>query len=130
MLAVCFSGFKSSETIKRGGLENSAFSFHIMFATKANKELVTSSYGHTFISKSVAFNSKFEALRILAFLHSSVIILFFIFLFLFFWSLKGPHSTAYGGSQSRGLIRAVATGLCQSHSNQHGIRAASAMPDP
>ena len=41
-------------------------------------------------------------------------ILFFFFVFLLFlWAT----SAAYGGSQARGLIRAVATGLRQSHSN-------------
>ena len=36
-----------------------------------------------------------------------------------FKSLKllGPLPAAYGGSQAKGLIRAVATGLRQSHSN-------------
>ena len=37
---------------------------------------------------------------------------FFVFL-LFFWAA----SAAYGGSQARGLIGAVAAGLRQSHSN-------------
>jgi len=37
---------------------------------------------------------------------------FFVFL-LFLWAA----SAAYGGSQARGLIGAVAAGLCQSHSN-------------
>ena len=42
----------------------------------------------------------------------------FIYLFiygLFAFSRAAP--SAYGGSQARSLIRAVATGLCQSHSN-------------
>ena len=34
-----------------------------------------------------------------------------------FLSLLGPLSGAYGGSQARGPIRAVAAGLCQSYSN-------------
>jgi len=39
--------------------------------------------------------------------------------FLFFWSfcLLRAAPAAYGGSQARGLIGAIATGLCQSHSN-------------
>ena len=37
---------------------------------------------------------------------------FFVFM-LFLWATP----TAYGGSQARGLIRAVAPGLRQSHSN-------------
>ena len=40
--------------------------------------------------------------------------LFFFFVYLLFlWAAP----TAYGGSQARGLIGAVATGLHQSHSN-------------
>ena len=46
----------------------------------------------------------------------------------FFFSCLSVFSraapTAYGGSQARGLIRAVAAGLCQSHSNGQ-IQAAS-----
>ena len=37
--------------------------------------------------------------------------------FFFFWSYLGPLPVAYGGSQARGLIGAIATGLFQSHSN-------------
>ena len=44
---------------------------------------------------------------------------FFIYFFLFFgvfvFSRAAP--VAYGGYQARGLIRAVAAGLCQSHRN-------------
>ena len=36
---------------------------------------------------------------------------------LFFWSFSKPTPAAYGDSQARGLIRAVAAGLCHSHSN-------------
>ena len=52
--------------------------------------------------------------------------LFFLFLFSFFLSFffffvflpfLGPLPEAYGGSQARGLTEAVATSLCQSHSN-------------
>ena len=37
------------------------------------------------------------------------------FFFFFVFSRAGP--VAYGDSQARGLIRAVAAGLCQSHSH-------------
>ena len=37
------------------------------------------------------------------------------FFFLLFFSRAAPE--AYGGSQARGLTRAVATGLCHSHRN-------------
>ena len=46
---------------------------------------------------------------------------FFLFLFLFFLSfvvaISWAAPAAYGGSQARGGIGAVATGLRQSHSN-------------
>ena len=42
---------------------------------------------------------------------------FFFFFFCLFASFLGPLRTAYGGSQARGLIGAIAAGLCQSHSN-------------
>ena len=46
-------------------------------------------------------------------------ILFYLFIYLFFVSspFLGPLSRHMGGSQARGLIRAVAVGLRQSHSN-------------
>ena len=48
--------------------------------------------------------------------------IFYLFIYLFiFWSfcLFFPRAApaAYGGSQARGRVGAVATGLCQSHSN-------------
>ena len=42
---------------------------------------------------------------------------FLIFLFCFVFCLFRAAPTAYGGSQTRGLIRAVAASLSQSHSN-------------
>ena len=42
--------------------------------------------------------------------------LFFVFVFLSFCLFRATPA-AYGGSQARGLIGAVAAGLCQSHSN-------------
>ena len=43
---------------------------------------------------------------------------FFCFFFFFgFLPFLGPLLWAYGGSQARGQIRAVVTGLCHSHSN-------------
>ena len=44
-------------------------------------------------------------------------ILFFFFLSFCLFVFSKAASTAYGGSQARGLIRAVAVSLCQSHSN-------------
>ena len=41
----------------------------------------------------------------------------FFFFFFVFLPFVGPLPTAYGGSQARGRIRAVAVGLRQSHSN-------------
>ena len=39
-----------------------------------------------------------------------------LFSFFFFFHFRAAP-TAYGGSQARGLIQAVASGLCRSHSN-------------
>jgi len=57
-------------------------------------------------------------------------------LFLVFLRFSRAAPVAYGGSQARGLIGAVATGLRQSHSNmgsephpQHASQL-TAMPDP
>ena len=41
----------------------------------------------------------------------------FFCLIFFFFDFPRAASAAYGGSQARGLIRAAAAGLCQSHSN-------------
>ena len=60
-------------------------------------------------------------------------VILFIYLFV---SFPRAAPAAYGGSQARGLIRAVAAGLCQSHSNagseQHlqPTPQLTAMPDP
>ena len=42
----------------------------------------------------------------------------FFFFFFVFLPFLGPLPMAYGGSQARGLIRAVAASLRQSHSNE------------
>ena len=49
----------------------------------------------------------------------AIIIYLFIYLFICFgfWLFLGAIPAAYGGSQARGLIRAVATGLYHSHSH-------------
>ena len=41
----------------------------------------------------------------------------FIYLFFCLFAFSRATPSAYGGSQARGLITAVAAGLCQSHSN-------------
>ena len=41
----------------------------------------------------------------------------FIYLFFVFFAISWVTPTAYGGSQARGVIRAVAASLRQSHSN-------------
>ena len=41
----------------------------------------------------------------------------YVFIYLVFLPFLGPLPVAYGGSQARGLMRAVDTGLHQSHSN-------------
>ena len=45
-----------------------------------------------------------------------ITIYLFIYLFIFIFSLSRATPTAYGGSQARGCIRAVAAGLYHSHS--------------
>jgi len=53
-------------------------------------------------------------------LHFCFVGFFFVFLFFFFFCLfaiSWATPAAYGGSQARGPIGAVAIGLCQSHSN-------------
>jgi len=42
----------------------------------------------------------------------------FIFYFILFFVFSRAAPVAYGGSQARGLIRAVATSLCPSHGNK------------
>ena len=50
--------------------------------------------------------------------HAIYIVLHFSFFFVFFFfAISWAAPTAYGGSQARGRIGAVATGLHQSHSN-------------
>ena len=41
----------------------------------------------------------------------------FLFFFFFFFVFSRAAPAAYGGSQARGQIGAVAAGICQSHSN-------------
>ena len=43
--------------------------------------------------------------------------IFYLFIYLSFFSISGATLTAYGGSQARGPIGAIATGLRQSHTN-------------
>ena len=56
-----------------------------------------------------------------AFSMSRLVLFFFFFVFLSFFvvvvAISWAAPAAYGGSQARGLIGAVATGLRQSHSN-------------
>ena len=44
-------------------------------------------------------------------------VILFLFLFFFLFAFSRAASVAYRGSQDRGLIRAVAANLRQSHSN-------------
>ena len=46
----------------------------------------------------------------------------FFFFFFGLFAFSRATSVAYGGSQARGLIRDVATGPCQSHSNTRSER--------
>ena len=69
----------------------------------------------------------------------SLFILFYFYLFIYLFSLfaiSWAAHAAHGGSQARGPIRAVATGLRQSHSNAgsepslQSTPQLTAMPDP
>ena len=42
----------------------------------------------------------------------------FIYLFIYLFCLFRAAPEAHGGSQARGQIRAIAAGLCHSHSNE------------
>ena len=61
---------------------------------------------------------------------------FLFFKIYLFLPVSRATPAAYGGSQARGLIGAVATGLCQSHSNVGSepplqpTPQLTAMPDP
>ena len=67
---------------------------------------------------------------------SLALFLFFFFFFLFFFASSRAAPTAYGGSQARGQIGAVAAGLHHSHSHTRSepcLRPPPqlmAMPDP
>ena len=60
----------------------------------------------------------------------------FYFIFLSFFAISWAAPVAYGGSQARGRIRAIATGLRQSHNNAGSESRLQptlqlmAMPDP
>jgi len=68
--------------------------------------------------------------------HETRIAFYSFFLFFFFFAFSRAAPMAYGGSQARGLIGAVATSLCQSHSNmgyEPSLRSTpqlTTMPDP
>ena len=76
--------------------------------------------------------------RCLFLLHHLIFTKTLKFHFFFFWLFvfSRAASVAYGGSQARGLIGAIATGLCQSHSNAGSeshlqpTLQLMAMPDP
>ena len=78
---------------------------------------------------------EFKALAQLIFLFF-IYFYFILFYFIVFLSFFGAAPAAYGGSQARGLIGAVAAGLCQSHSNvgsEPSLQPTpqlTAMPDP
>ena len=51
--------------------------------------------------------------------HLFISLFYFLFIYLFFclFAISWATPAAYGGSQARGRIGAVAASLCQSHSN-------------
>ena len=70
------------------------------------------------------------------FLTPKIVLVGLFFFFFFFWAISWATSAAYGGSQARGPVGAVAFGLCQSHSNMGSklrlqpIPQLTATPDP
>ena len=76
--------------------------------TTAPRKLVTQR-NLTVMWKDCLANDLIDHISVLFFL---ICIFFFVFL-----PSVGPIPVAYGGSQARGLIRAVAAGLHHSHSN-------------
>ena len=75
----------------------------------------------------VVIEMSFNSIEMFSFLFY-FIILYFIYLFIYLFCLfaiSWAARTAYGGSQARGRIGAVAAGLYESHSNV-GSEAASA----
>ena len=93
--------FSYSIVLIRG---NFFFSFFIKLVNPAGKSKVTigDTTKLTTTYKKEKFFCKFSG--------------FFIFIFLFFCLFR-TVAAAYGGSQDRGLIRAVTASLCYSHSN-------------
>ena len=65
-----------------------------------------------------------------------LILYIYFFIFIFYFLLYRAASTAYGGSQARGLIGAIAASLRHSHSNARSqprlqpTPQLKAMPDP
>ena len=57
------------------------------------------------------------AQQVLSHAHTLFIFYLFIYLFIYLFLLFRAALVAYGGSQVRGLIGAVAAGLCHSHCN-------------
>jgi len=56
--------------------------------------------------------------------------IFIIIIIFVFFAFSRAAPMAYGGCQARGLIGAVATDPCQSHSNVGFTPELTAMPDP
>ena len=75
------------------------------------------------IMKAFIFNSFISVLFLTSMYH-------FISMYTFFFLCLFVFSTAYGGSQARGLIGAVATGLCQSHNNTGSEPCPQPTPQP
>ena len=72
---------------------------------------------HPFIDLLVTSMSSLEKNVCLFPLPAPFLFFYFLFLFIYFFAISWAASAAYGDSQARSLIGAVATGLYQSHSN-------------
>ena len=66
------------------------------------------------------FKDTFVSLREITHMTKEDLTKYFLFIFIYFFvflPFLGPLPTVYGSSQARGLIRAIAASLHQSHSN-------------
>ena len=91
-------------------------------------------FGETSIKSSAHFLISLFVFVVIELYELFFLFCFVLFCFVFCHSMVAP--TAFGGSQARGQIGAVAAGLCQSHSNARSephlrpIPQLTATPDP
>ena len=95
----------------------------------------SSSFPHPLTSNFSLDSSSYHSILFFLIVSVSYFFIYFFCLF-FFFAISRATPAAYGGSQARGGIRAVASGLHQSHSNTGSkphlqpTPQLTAMPDP